>query len=211
MVSSEVFPFMLAQSTLMAMLAVGIPTPLIALWARPGPGARTGLIPRLLRFMLPATLLSTAFGLLVFFGAIIIEYVVRAADVAPSGEAQLLYGTVVPLAQTALTSFMIFSGLLLVVFAEPPTPWWVGGDELSGDWRPTLVVIGCALLYGVILLVPPLRAFASLQLPSAPSFALIGAATLIWMFLLRWVWRSNGLERFLGIEFGARHVEKGRV
>jgi cation-transporting ATPase E len=189
----------------MAMLAVGIPTPLIALWARPGPTARTGQITRLLRFMIPASLLSTVFGLLVFFGAIIVEYVVRAAGVAPGGEEQLIYGVAVPVARSALVSFMIATGLLLVVFAEPPTAWWVGGDELSGDWRPTLVAIGCAVIYVVILAVPPLRALVALDVPHPASLGLIGATTLIWLFLLRWIWRSNALERFLDVDFGARY------
>lgn len=211
MVSSEIFPIVLAQSTLMAMLAVGIPTPLIALWARPGPGARGGLIARLLRFLIPSTLLSTVFGILVFFSAIIIEYLVRASGVAPSGEERLLYTTAVPIGQTALTTFLIATGLLLVAFVEPPTEWWVGGDELSGDWRPTLVALGCALVYAVILLVPPLRDMATLSLPSPVTFGVIGVAILIWMFLLRWIWRSNGLERFLDIDFGARHVAPSAV
>ncbi|NTU85376.1 MAG: HAD-IC family P-type ATPase, partial [Chloroflexales bacterium] len=205
MVSSEIFPLLLTQSTLTAMIAVGIPTPLIALWARPGPGARTGQISRLLRFLLPASLLSTVFGLLVFFGAIIIEAVVRLAGVAPGGENQLIYETAVPIGRTALVTFLIATGLLLVVFAEPPTAWWVGGDELSGDWRPTLVALGCAVIYAVILAFPPLRGFADLHVPSLPSFGLIGVATLIWFFLLRWIWRSNALERFLDIDFGASH------
>ncbi|NTU79546.1 MAG: HAD-IC family P-type ATPase [Chloroflexales bacterium] len=205
MVSSEVFPIVLGQTTLMAMLTVGIPTPLIALWARPGPTARTGQIARLLRFMIPASLLSTVLGLLVFFSAIIIEFLVRAAAVALGDDEQLIYGTVVPVARTSLLSFLIFTGALLVVFVEPPTAWWVGGDELSGDWRPTLVAIGCVLLYGAILLIPPLRDWFQLGLPHPASLGLVGVATLVWLFLLRWIWRSNALERFLDVDFGARY------
>jgi cation-transporting P-type ATPase E len=207
MVSSEIFPIILVQSTLTAMIAVGIPTPLIALWARPGPGARKGQIARLLRFLIPAALLSTIFGLLVFFGSIIIEYLARSAGVPPANTTQLLYEAVVPIGRTALTTFLIVTGLFLVVFVEPPTTWWVGGDELSGDWRPTLVAIGCAVIYAVILAFPPLRALMDLRLPSLPSFVLIGVSVAIWLFLLRWIWRSNALERFLDIDFGARHTQ----
>lgn len=206
MVSSEVFPIVLGQSTLVAMLTVGIPTPLIALWARPGPGARAGQIARLLRFMIPASLLSTVFGLLVFFGAIIIEYVARAAGVPAGGEAQLIYQTIVPIGRTALICFLVATGLLLVVFVEPPTEWWAGADELSGDWRPTLVAIGCALIFGAGMLVAPLRAWFNLSLPGPVSLALVGAATLAWLFLLRWIWRSNALERFLDVDFGVRYA-----
>ncbi len=206
MVSSEIFPLVLTQSTLTAMIAVGIPTPLLALWARPGPGARKGLIPRLLRFLIPASLLSTIFGLLIFFITLIIEFLARITAIVPGNEAVFVYTSLVPIAQTALTTFMITTGLLLVVFVEPPTPWWVGGDELSGDWRPTLVAIGCAVLYAVILFVPQLRELATLTLPSTPTLIMILVATLIWMFLLRWIWRSNGLERFLDLDFGARHA-----
>jgi hypothetical protein len=70
------------------------------------------------------------------------------------------------------------------------------------------VVIGCAVIYAVILAFPQLRGFADLHVPSLPSFGLIGVATLIWLFLLRWIWRSNALERFLDIDFGASHVAR---
>jgi cation-transporting ATPase E len=206
MVSSEVFPIVLTQSTVVAMFTVGIAGPLLALWARPGPEGRTGLIPRLLRFLIPASLLSTVFGLLVFFGTIIIEAVTRLGGVATGGENELIYGTAVPLGQSALAIFLILTGLLLVVFVEPPTAWWAGGDEVGGDWRPALVALGALLLFGVILFVPPLRALATLELPGPASLGLIGGTTLIWMFLLRWIWRSNALERFLDVDFGASHV-----
>ncbi|NTU78917.1 MAG: HAD-IC family P-type ATPase [Chloroflexales bacterium] len=206
MVSSEVFPIVLTQSTVVAMFTVGIPGPLLALWARPGPEGRTGLIPRLLRFLIPASLLSTIFGLLVFFGTIIIEAVARLAGVTPGGETELIYGTAVPLGQSALAIFLVLTGLLLFVFVEPPTAWWSGADEVGGDWRPSLVALGALLLFGVILFVPPLRALATLQLPSPASLGLIGGATLIWMFLLRGIWRSNALERFLDVDFGVRHT-----
>jgi cation-transporting ATPase E len=137
----------------------------------------------------------------------IIEYLARSAGIPAAGEEQFLYQTIVPIGRTALLSFLIATGLLLVVFVEPPTEWWVGGDELSGDWRPTLVALGCALLYGAGLLIAPLRAWFNLSLPGPLSFALIGAATLAWLFLLRWIWRSNGLERFLDVDFGVRHSQ----
>ena len=42
-------------------------------------------------------------------------------------------------AQTALTGFTVLTGVLLMVFALPPTRWFVGGADYSGDWRPTIL------------------------------------------------------------------------
>lgn len=202
MISSNLFPIPLVHSALVAFLAVGVPAPLIALWARPGPTARASLIGRLLRFLIPPTLLASIFGLIVLYGALFIEFFAQGGLSVPASELAVFELSIIAYAQTALTTFLVFSGLLLVVFVEPPTSWWIGGDELSGDWRPTIVALVCAAIYLLILFVPPLRQWATLSLPSPATLGLITAATLVWMFLLRWIWRSNALERFLGVDFG---------
>jgi cation-transporting ATPase E len=84
-----------------------------------------------------------------------------------------------PIAQSALTTVTVLCGLGLVISVEPPTPAWSGGDEFSGDWRPTLLAGAMPGLYGAVLAAPPLRAFFELT-PLAPlDYLLLGSAVLI--------------------------------
>jgi cation-transporting ATPase E len=205
MISSDIFPLTLLQSGVLAFLAVGVPAPLIALWARPGRAKLGNLFGHLLRFLIPAMLISTFFGLVVLFGSMLIETFVHIDLLVPGAEETFLIEVILPYARTTLMSFLMITGLLLVVFVEPPTRWWVGGDMLSGDWRPTIVAAVCAVIYGVLLFTPLFREMVGLVLPSTVSFGLVGVATLFWLFILRWVWRANILERFLDIDFGFRH------
>ena len=101
------------------------------------------------------------------------------------------------IAQSALTTFAVCSGLLLVPFVVPPARFWVGGSKLSGDWRPTLLAVGLLLVYLVVIAMPPLRAFFSLTALHPFDYLFIGAAALIWSIIQRWIWRGRLLERFL--------------
>jgi cation-transporting ATPase E len=97
-----------------------------------------------------------------------------------------------------LTYFLTVCGLLLVLFVEPPSRFWAGGNELSGDRRPTWLTI--ALLVGVLLIafVPALSQLFDLR-PIAPlDMAVVGVAAAVWVFLVRWAWNQQWLERFLG-------------
>jgi cation-transporting ATPase E len=87
----------------------------------------------------------------------------------------------------------------LVMFVEPPSRFWAGSDEPSGDRRPAWLTI--ALLVGVLLIayVPALSELFDLR-PIAPlDMAVVGIAAAVWVFLVRWAWNRHLLERFLGI------------
>ena len=58
---------------------------------------------------------------------------------------------------------------LLVIFVEPPTKWWAGGDVLSGDWRPTLLSLGLLILFLIFLATPAIREFYGLTLLRQPD------------------------------------------
>jgi cation-transporting ATPase E len=73
----------------------------------------------------------------------------------------------------------------------------VGGDELSGDWRPTLLALGMLVLYAVITAVPALRAFFELTPLRLVDYALLGAIAVVWALLMRLIWRTRLLERLL--------------
>lgn len=214
------FPFEPKHNALLVFLSVGAPTLALAVWARPGALPRGSLLREIAHFVIPATAVTYVFGLIVYvamiFGTIAFEinleitpdmvesfrtyagitYDISAPDVFIQEVATLS-------AQTALTSFLIYAGLLLVVFVEPPARWFVGGDEYSGDWRPTLLAVALLLVYLGILLYEPARDFFELLVLPFWVHALIGLLTLLWMLILRAAWRGNWMQRFLGITISA--------
>jgi cation-transporting P-type ATPase E len=211
------FPFEPKHNDLLIILGVGIPTLALAVWARPGPLPKGSMLRTISHFVLPASFTIYAFGLFIYILTIflttrnidlrvditaeIVESFRTYAGITYdiSADDQFIQEVAVLAAQSALTTFLVYSGLLLIVFVEPPIQWFVGGDEFSGDWRPTILAIASLLVFWLILIVPPLRSFFEiLRLPIFIHFGII-IITLIWMFVLRIIWRNNLLERFMGI------------
>ena len=104
------------------------------------------------------------------------------------------------MAQTSLVTFLTITGLLLIIFAEPPTEWWVGADELSGDWRPTILAGLMFIVYLLAITVPIARPYFEVVLIPWQEWVLVIIASLIWLFTTRYMWRKRTIERFLGIE-----------
>ena len=184
------FPFEPKQKALITFETLGVIAVALAAWAHPGTPTRHGLIRVLLRFTLPAAVTLS----LIAFGVYLVAFLHALQNPGTSLDtAQLI-------AQSALTSFAVCSGLLLVPFVVPPTKLWVGGSKLNGDWRPTLLALGLLLVYLVIIAIPTLRTFFSLAALDIPDYLFIGGAALVWGIIQRWIWRANLLERFLQIE-----------
>ncbi|GCE12851.1 HAD-IC family P-type ATPase [Tengunoibacter tsumagoiensis] len=181
------FPFAPKQKALITFETVGIIAVALAAWAHPGPPSRRGLGHLLVHFVLPAAIPLS----LIAFGIYLITFYQAYQQMNESlQDAQLV-------AQSALTTFAVCSGLLLVPFVVPPARFWVGGSELSGDWRPTLLAVGLLVVYLVVIAFPPLRTFFSLTALHPTDYLFIGAAALIWSILQRWIWHAHLLERFL--------------
>jgi cation-transporting ATPase E len=174
------FPVTPKHNSILALVTVGIPILGIAAWARPGPPPRS-VIRSTGHFVFPAalTVAALSFGVYLF-------YLQTASDVA--------------VARTALTTATVFCGLLLIPFVEPPTPFWAGGDVLSGDPRPTVLAAAMLLLYAVVTAVPPLRAFFELALLTPADYALLAVLAVGWALLLRTIWRTRLLERWFDLE-----------
>jgi cation-transporting ATPase E len=178
------FPFTPRQSAVVSVFTLSIPGLCLALWARPDPIIHVSLIRKLAHFVIPAVITVAAVGI-----GIYLFYLVRTGDA--------FY------AQTMLTYTVVTCGILLIVFVEPPTKWWVGGDSLSGDWRPTILAGGLLLLFGVFLAVPFLRDFYGLiVLRSWTHYVVIALAAAFWVLFVRFVWRANLVERYLNIDLG---------
>jgi cation-transporting ATPase E len=203
------FPLALRQGSLIVLLSVGIPTVALALWARPGAQSRSNLLPSLLHFVLPPMLLSTIFGLALFYGVYVLLVTplhIDYWDLFVRTSNPIIHTPVVN-AQSALSAFLVFAGLLLVIFVEPPTPWWTGGDELSGDWRPTWLALGLGALFILMELIPPLRNLFALERLGAVEWALVIGATVVWLFLVRLMWRTRILERLVSVDVDS-HVSR---
>jgi cation-transporting ATPase E len=190
------FPLGPKHNALLTLLTVGIPSIALAAWARPGPALRPSALRQMLHFVLPAALTLT----IVELGVHLAAYLMVDSVLTPTLGDSAAEIQAIATAQSAVTTVGILSGLLLLVFVEPPLELWVGGDRLSDDWRPGFLALGLLVAYGGVLCVPALRAFFSLAPLSGFAYLLLGVIVIAWAVALRWIWRSRLLERFLELE-----------
>ena len=204
------FPFGIKSSTISTFLTVGILPFFVTLWAKPGQSKAPQGNP-FLHFVLPATLTLALACILVYLyflaerldpvlhwlrGTISLDELNRQITREEIAEAQRF-------AQTALITMQVFGGVLLLLFLKPPTPAWVGGEPLHRDWRYTILAGMVLIIYLLILAVPFLReAFELYPLDLIHQLG-IGLIALIWALMLRFIWRTRLLDRFLGIKIGS--------
>ena len=188
-----VFPIALRNGSVLSLLTVGIPSVALALWASPRRVRGPSLGSELIGFVLPVSVVSSLLGLLVFYGTLLANAALEHADTEP----ELL--AAVPLAQSALVSFLVFCGLLVLVFLKPPTRWWARASELSTDRRPAVLAVTLMVVFVVISAVPALRRLFDLQPMRPIAVGIAVLAVVIWVLVLRLIWRARVLERFLAV------------
>ncbi|MFN8466571.1 MAG: HAD-IC family P-type ATPase [Caldilineaceae bacterium] len=218
------FPFMAAQNTMMSFFARGAPPAVLSLTAVAMP-RRPRLSTNIIHFTLPAALLIALLGMLLYTGAFFVtqrqlahieittemtDMIERTARV-PIGSMtkdQIEQSAIYYTAQSSLVTFFVLTGILLMLFAEPPLRWFVGGSPYRGSW---LVVVAAAALIGgyyIVLMLSGVRAFFEL-VPIHPLFhGVIWATTGLWIILQRWAYRGNLLERFLAMPDTVDYVGK---
>lgn len=189
---AQLFPFIPKHASLVTLVTVGLPTFALVSWARPGV-PKHNLFRSIIHFCIPAAL-TVATASLAIYAIFLMNYYYLPESLTLAEE-QLAIST----ARTALTTGIIFMGLLMLPFIEPPTRFWVGGDKFSGDVRPTVVAIGMLTVFGLINLVTPLREFFELEPLQFVEYVFIAMVALLWAAIIRQIWRHNLLERFLGI------------
>jgi cation-transporting ATPase E len=194
-----IFPIALRNGSAVTLFTVGIPTVLLAVWAQPGARAHESLGRTLARFVVPAAALSSLAGLAVLFGVIVIQLGGLDALTGRGQAETAALDAAVAIAQSALTSFLVLAGLVLVVFVEPPVAWLAVIEPRSPDRRPTILAAMLAALYLVLLAVPAGRAVFALQPLGAAELAIVIAAVVAWAAALHAAWRYRVVERFLGI------------
>jgi cation-transporting ATPase E len=185
------FPIELRNASALTLFTVGIPSALLAVWAAPGRRVRASLTRTLAIFVAPAAIVSGIAGLLVLYGSL---FFAGASGLHPDD-----FTVALDNARTALTAFLVYVGLLLVVFVEPPIPWFAVAQPLTRDWRPTILAIVLGIGFVLTILVGVARAFFSFGMPTPRDALLVVVAVATWTVLVREFWRRRLVERFLGI------------
>jgi cation-transporting ATPase E len=212
------FPFLPKHISLLTLLTVGIPAFMLAVWARPAIPNRS-VLQSVLHFVFPAAFSILVFGLLVYaLTFVLVSEEIRSIPITPAEIAEfktaagidyeinletqeeIAFEAANIIAQSAVTVFTMLAGILLIVFVEPPTPFFVGGDALSPDKRPTILAGVMLLAFITIVSTDSLRDFFELINFGLLDYLIIGAVTIVWAAVLRYVWRKRLLERFLRLD-----------
>lgn len=190
------FPFFPRQASLLSFFAAGVPAVALAYWAPSGAREERSLLRPLFRFALPAAVLMSLLGVGAYLGFLYpaIESFLSAHPAAGSAEA---VQAALPVATTATTVFAILCSLILLPLTVPPTPFWAGGSEVRGDWRPTILAVVLLVLFGVVVALPLGRTLWDVTPLSWLGWIALGFLSLVWGFAVRWIWRGRMLERFL--------------
>ncbi len=185
------FPFTPRNSSLLALVTVGLPSLVVVAWARPV-SSSPDFMRTTLRFSVPAAIAVTAIALPVYMYAL-----------AHTGS--------VALARSALITITTYCGTLLIPILAPSNRTNASqGWGLSGrDWRPALLAVAMVVLFGAIMALPLARWFYEIE-PIPPSdAALLGLVSLGWALVVFLVRRVRILDR---LEEAARsHFSLGRI
>ena len=79
------FPIELRNASALTVFTVGIPSALLAVWAQPGRRVRDTLGRTLARFVVPAAVVSSLMGLIVFYGVFALSSRTRPTSMPPGG------------------------------------------------------------------------------------------------------------------------------
>jgi cation-transporting ATPase E len=195
------FPMLNKHSAVVTLISVGFPTFCIPLWAKPGILPRRSMMRSLLHFTLPASLSLTLVAFGVYLGYLIATVVTQYSNLPDNTVLEITnFDQFLSVPRSALVTIMIICGLLLVPFLKPPTTAWVGAEPLSGDWRYSLVALVLLGVYAMVLALPLLREFFELSLLGVNDYLILGFIALLWCLVLRFIWRSKILDRFLGVD-----------
>lgn len=204
------FPLLIKHNSLVALLTVGLPTFGFTLWAKSGITPAKSMVRSLLHFVLPAAFSLAVVGLTVYLG-FLMAAVMPGHPIDPQASVGDMIQQCLPVARTALVTVLVLCGSLLLPFLKPPTPAWVGGAPLSGDWRHSYVALGMVSIYGLITVMPPLRNFFDLRLLSLSDYVLLAGIAGLWGLTLRYIWRAKLFDHFLGVPLSQYADSFGRT
>lgn len=178
---TDYFPYLPSQGALITVLTITVPSIGLAMWLQPGLVRTNSLSRRLAFFILPA---GISIAIAVLLTHILFHNLTG----------NLFYARVVA------THLLITTGLLLVVFVQPPTEFWVGGDTLSNDKRPARFALILFFLFTLLTIVPYTSEPLDIQtLRPTEHYLILFAITAIWVLTLRALWRADWFRDLTGI------------
>lgn len=177
----RIFYYHPTQGGVVVFITVIVPSVGLTLWASPGAVPRQYMRSRMVHFVVPAAMTIAVAALVISF-------------IFGRGLVDIAYS------QLAVAQGLVLMGLILIVFVQPPTRFWVGGDVLSGDWRNTYMAIGLLLVFVLATILPLTQELLRLRpLNDLLDYAIIVVVAVVWMFVVRAIWRSPRLRRYVGI------------
>jgi cation-transporting ATPase E len=208
------FPFDPAQVALTT-FTVGVPAFFLTLWARPQ-RLDWDLLPSLARFVFPVAIVTMLLGVGIYVTDyhVVLNSPLTQTEVPSRVQRVYEFYTGVPFgsegyantmatvtAQGSLSIFISWTACFLILFLEPPSPFFLGWrQEVSPDKRPAWLALGLFILFQIIWWVPPLGYYFGILVKPFSVTSLILGVVVIWFFLIRAIWRANLFERFLGLD-----------
>jgi cation-transporting ATPase E len=170
------FPIRGIQLTVVTTASITLPSLGLTLWAAPGVLHGKSLRRSLFHFVLPAASTIALAGTVIFFYFTSINN-------------QRAY------AHLATTYYLVFTGLLVVLFLKPPFRILAGGAELSRDRRVFYMVVSLGVLFllavALSAAIPFLYDLLSLDwLDRAQDYLIIGLVVVLWAAALQVIWRT---------------------
>jgi cation-transporting ATPase E len=148
----------------------------LATWAAAGMLTAQGMRRRLAHFVIPAAICTALLA-------------VAAQNVVFRQNVSLEQG------QTWVMYALLFAGWFRALFLQPPTKFWVGGEELRGDKRIWWLMLATISSYVVITTVPLFASWLRIApLPSVWQYVFALIAAFAWAMVVRTVWRSRTFD-----------------
>jgi magnesium-transporting ATPase (P-type) len=166
------FPYAAAQASAIAILTVTLPSVGLSFWAVSGRVSSAGYGRILARFVAPAAVSMAGVGFVVYVYFL-------------GQTRQLAY------AQLAVTYMLIYAGLLLAVFVNPP---WrpSSGEEKSNrkrDWRMARLALFLGIVAFFLPAIPAAQEYLKLDWLQQPAdYGVVGLAVMGWALLLGLIW-----------------------
>jgi cation-transporting ATPase E len=213
------FPFDPAQVALTT-FTVGIPAFFLTLWAKPR-SLEPNILLKLVRFVIPVAILTMLLGVALYIddyqraknapietttqsipSAFITTYSDYTGVSIDDPAFSAAFGTIA--AQGALSIFVSHTAFLLLLFLEPPLRFFTGWrKEVSEDKRPAILAVVLLAVFQLLYFIPSLGAYFGLLEKPITIYLYILGFVVVWFFLIRFVWRRQLLERFLGLSIAA--------
>jgi cation-transporting ATPase E len=194
------FPIDIRNASAITLFTVGIPTAALAILAQPGRRHSESIGRALVRFVIPASVISSLAGLVVFYVTLLMG--LPGIGGPTTGQPEELVAAALPEAQTALTIFLVYSGLFLIIFVEPPNRWFAVVEPPTRDRRPTILAVALAVLFVLIIVTPAGRGLFDLRPITVPVALVIVGSLIGWLLVLRLFWRRRIIARFVSVPEG---------